>query len=96
MKGETVDLSEGGLLLRCERFEDGFLQALVNDDSQFAMRIHLTGQTDWVRATAKVVFIEEEGDQLLVRACFVDIDEESEAKIHVIVEQGTTESETLR
>ena len=95
MKGRTIDLSEGGLLLRCDRFEDGFLDDLVNDDARFAMRIHLSGDLDWVRATAKVVWIEDSDGELLIRACFVEIDEECQEKINRVVAQGTVTNTTL-
>ncbi len=95
MKGRTVDLSEGGLLLRCGPFEDGILDDLVNDEARFAMRIHLSDELDWVRATAKVIWIEESGGELLIRACFVELDEESQNRINRVVARGTVEKSTL-
>ena len=95
MKGRTLDLSEGGLLFQCDRFEDGFLDDLSKDDARFAIRIHLSGQLDWVRAVAKVVWIEESDGEMLIRACFVEVDDESQHKIRSVVAQGVGQKSML-
>ena len=95
MKGRTIDLSEGGVLFQCDKLEEGFLDDISNDDARFALRIHLSGELDWVRAVAKVVWIDDSDGDILVRACFVEIDDDSQRKICGVVRQGVVEKTSL-
>ena len=76
--GETIDLSCGGLLLRCDDVSEAFLEELIEEDHALRVRM-LVRSGKWAKARARVVWMErdEATDTVLLRACFVGLPAES-------------------
>ena len=81
-QGHTVDLSAGGLLLRCGRLDEAFLADLVESGYTLDLHVQFREGGYELPARGKVVWMEGSSDGFLVRVCFIGLMAENEDLLH--------------
>ena len=89
--GETIDLSCGGMLLRCAELTEAFLEELVEEDNLLRVKV-LVRSGQWLNVRAKVVWMEREEDdsRVMLRSCFVGLTPESTRLIDDLLATAST------
>ena len=76
-QGQTVDLSAGGLLCRCDSLDQEFLDELSNEEYAIGLLIRLPGGRR-VRASGRIVWMGDLGGEFFLRVCFTSFRENGE------------------
>ena len=89
-EGRTVDVSAGGLLCRFRALDDEFLDELIEAQSAIELQIQLPQGGYRVRGSGRIVWMEELGDECLIRVCFTGFRHEGEKRFNRFLSDVTS------
>ena len=93
-EGQTLDISAGGLLCRFSSLDDEFLDELIEAQAAIELQIKLPQGGYRVRGSCRIVWMEELGDECLIRVCFTGFCHDGEKTFNRFLNDVTISSST--